>query len=127
MKFETQFHIASLSAMEFAKRHFVRRRNLWSSEFKNPKPLYESASESAMRLADVCGAEIFRPNYTRKNRRLALLYADFTLYLVLSFWCISVLWGQLLDVMFCVVMIGGAVQVRLFCRVFFCFLGCNCI
>ncbi|EDS37921.1 Odorant receptor 94b [Culex quinquefasciatus] len=96
--------------MEFVKRYFVRHRNLWSSEFKNPKALYESASESAMRLADICGAEIFRQNYTRKNGRLALLYADFTLYLVLSFWCITVLWGQLLDVMFCVVMIGGAVQ-----------------
>ncbi|XP_038113678.1 uncharacterized protein LOC6045707 [Culex quinquefasciatus] len=63
-----------------------------------------------MRLAYVCGAEIFRQNYTRNNRRLALLYADFTLYLVISSWCMTVLWGQLLDVIFCVVTIGGAVQ-----------------
>ncbi|KAL9704584.1 hypothetical protein quinque_008102 [Culex quinquefasciatus] len=63
-----------------------------------------------MRLAYVCGAEIFRQNYTRNNRRLVLLYADFTLYLVISSWCLTVLWGQLLDVIFCVVTIGGAVQ-----------------
>lgn len=98
--------------MEFAKRYFVRRRNLWTSEFKTSKALYESACESTMRLAYVCGIEMLRSNYSRKNRRLALLYADFTLYLVLSSWCLTVLWGQLLDVIFCVVTIGGAVQVR---------------
>ncbi|XP_038113676.1 uncharacterized protein LOC6045708 isoform X3 [Culex quinquefasciatus] len=96
--------------MEFAKRYFVRRRNLWSSEFKNPKALYESGCESVMSLAYVCGSEVLRPNYTRKNRRLAILFADFILYLVLSFWCTTVFWGRLNDVIFCFVTIGGAIQ-----------------
>ncbi|KAL9704585.1 hypothetical protein quinque_008103 [Culex quinquefasciatus] len=96
--------------MHAIKRSFVRRRNLWSCEFKNPKALYESACANVTTLAFVCGTERFCSNYSRRNSRLILLLIDITLYLVLSFWCVTVLWGQLNDVIFCFVTMGGAVQ-----------------
>ncbi|EDS37920.1 Odorant receptor 94b [Culex quinquefasciatus] len=100
-----------LAVMHAIKRSFVRQRNLWSCEFKNPKAMYESACANVTTLAFVCGTERFCPHYSRRNSRLILLLIDITLYLVLSFWCVTVLWGQLNDVIFCFVTMGGAVQV----------------
>lgn len=97
--------------MEFFKKIHREKRSVWSIEFKNPGAIYENVSESITKYFSICGAKRFEQGYSRMNAKLAFLVVDLMLYLVLSVWCISELWGDMVDVIFCIVTIGVAFQV----------------
>lgn len=97
--------------MNFLEKIHREHQNAWEVEFKNPCALYGNACESVSKYFYIVGVERFRSEYSRINARLIFLVVDLVLYLVLSVWCILELWGDMVDVIFCIVTIGVAFQV----------------
>ncbi|XP_062713109.1 odorant receptor 43a-like [Aedes albopictus] len=97
--------------MERFERYFNRRKKELQSEFKTSRAMYESACDTLIGYFHVSGADRLRGgDYTRLNPRLIFLVCDLTLYIVVNCWCLTVFWGQLTDVVFCLVTMGIAVQ-----------------
>lgn len=102
------------NTMERFQRYYNRRKNELQSEFKSSRAMYESACDTLIGYFHVSGADRLRGgDYTRLNPRLIFLVCDLTLYIVVNCWCLTVFWGQLTDVVFCLVTMGIAVQVRM--------------
>ncbi|XP_058122375.1 odorant receptor 4-like [Anopheles ziemanni] len=51
-----------------------------------------------------------KPGYTRRNARLIFLVTDLILYLLVNVYSIALVWGSLMDVVFCFVTLGIAIQ-----------------
>ncbi|XP_062563684.1 odorant receptor 4-like [Armigeres subalbatus] len=97
--------------MERFQKYLDRRKLELESEFKSSRAMYESASDTLIGYFHVSGADRLRGgDYTRWNARLLFLVADLTLYIVVNCWCLTVFWGQLMDVVFCLVTMGIAIQ-----------------
>ncbi|EDS37918.1 Odorant receptor 94b [Culex quinquefasciatus] len=88
--------------MNFLEKIHREHQNAWEVEFKNPCALYGNACESVSKYFYIVGVERFRSEYSRINARLIFLVVDLVLYLVLSVWCIFELWGDMVDVIFCI-------------------------
>lgn len=97
--------------MERFKRYFNKRKIELQGEFNSSRTMYESACDTLIGYFHVSGADRLRADYTPWNPRLIFLVVDLTLYIVVSCWCLTVFWGQLTDVVFCLVTMGIAIQV----------------
>ncbi|XP_053673781.1 odorant receptor 43a-like [Anopheles nili] len=51
-----------------------------------------------------------KPGYTRRNARLIFLVTDLILYLFVNVYSIAIVWGSLMEVVFCFVTLGIAIQ-----------------
>ncbi|XP_065074327.1 putative odorant receptor 83c [Ochlerotatus camptorhynchus] len=96
--------------MERFKRYFNKRKIELKEEFYSPRTMYESACDTLIGYFHVSGADRLRADYTPWNPRLVFLVADLTLYILVNCWCLTVFWGQLTDVVFCLVTMGIAIQ-----------------
>ncbi|KAL1397920.1 hypothetical protein pipiens_009368 [Culex pipiens pipiens] len=96
--------------MEFLRRRFLCWRNGLESEFSSAKKLFEKACHSVTQYIWVCGCERFEPNFTRWNARFVFLMVNICVFMAVSFWSLTVLWGQRVEFIFCCVTIGIGVQ-----------------
>ncbi|XP_050077959.1 odorant receptor 43a-like [Anopheles maculipalpis] len=96
--------------MKIWERYLKRQRALFRLRYQSPKQLFDSACELLIKCFAVCGGERMKPGYTRRNPRLIFLVTDLILYLFVNLYSIAIVWGSLMDVVFCFVTLGIAIQ-----------------
>uniref|UniRef100_A0A182SEQ7 Odorant receptor n=1 Tax=Anopheles maculatus TaxID=74869 RepID=A0A182SEQ7_9DIPT len=96
--------------MKVLDRYLKRQRALFRTQYETPKQLFDSACEMLIKCYAVCGGERMKPGYTRRNPRLIFLVTDLILYLFVNLYSIAIVWGSLMDVVFCFVTLGIAIQ-----------------
>uniref|UniRef100_A0A182LZG3 Odorant receptor n=1 Tax=Anopheles culicifacies TaxID=139723 RepID=A0A182LZG3_9DIPT len=96
--------------MKIWNRYLKRKRALYRTQFRTPAELFNSACDMLITCFAVCGGERMKPGYTRRNARLIFLVTDLILYLFVNVYSMAIVWGSLLDVVFCFVTLGVAIQ-----------------
>ncbi|XP_049279301.1 odorant receptor 43a-like [Anopheles funestus] len=96
--------------MKIWNQYLKRKRALFRSQYKTPAQLFDSACDMLIKCFAVCGGERMKPGYTRRNARLIFLVTDLILYLFVNAYSIAIVWGSLMDVVFCFVTLGIAIQ-----------------
>ncbi|XP_052864153.1 putative odorant receptor 83c [Anopheles cruzii] len=96
--------------MKFWNRYLKRKEVLLRKQYKTPADLFDSSNRLLIKFFAICGAERMLPEYTRKNGRLIFLVMDLFLYLLVNIYSIANVWGSLMDVVFCLVTLGIAIQ-----------------
>ncbi|XP_052898188.1 odorant receptor 43a-like [Anopheles moucheti] len=96
--------------MQIWERYLKRKRALLRAQYQTPTAVFDSACEMLIKCFAVCGGERMKPGYTRRNARLIFLVTDLILYLFVNVYSIAIVWGSLMDVVFCFVTLGVAIQ-----------------
>uniref|UniRef100_A0A182J093 Uncharacterized protein n=1 Tax=Anopheles atroparvus TaxID=41427 RepID=A0A182J093_ANOAO len=96
--------------MKFWTRYLKRKEKLFRVQYKTPAQLFERACEKLIWYFAFCGCERMRADYTRRNARFIFLMTDLILYLAVNMYSIALAWGSLIDVVFCFVTMGVAIQ-----------------
>uniref|UniRef100_A0A182MZC2 Uncharacterized protein n=1 Tax=Anopheles dirus TaxID=7168 RepID=A0A182MZC2_9DIPT len=96
--------------MKIWDQYLDRKRALFRTQYQTPLELFDSANGILIKCFEVCGGERTKPGYTRRNARLIFLVTDLILYLFVNLYSIAIVWGSLMDVVFCFVTLGIAIQ-----------------
>lgn len=97
--------------MKIWEKYLERKRTLYHAKYQTPQQLFDGACDIVIKCFAVCGGERMKPGYTRRNARLIFLVTDLILYLFVNLYSIAIVWGSLMDVVFCFVTLGIAIQV----------------
>ncbi|XP_040171451.1 odorant receptor 43a-like [Anopheles arabiensis] len=96
--------------MKIWEKYLERKRTLYHAKYQTPQQLFDGACDIVIKCFAVCGGERMKPGYTRRNARLIFLVTDLILYLFVNLYSIAIVWGSLMDVVFCFVTLGIAIQ-----------------
>uniref|UniRef100_A0A182UAK7 Odorant receptor n=1 Tax=Anopheles melas TaxID=34690 RepID=A0A182UAK7_9DIPT len=96
--------------MKIWEKYLERKRTLYHAKYQTPQQLFDDACDIVIKCFVVCGGERMKPGYTRRNARLIFLVTDLILYLFVNLYSIAIVWGSLMDVVFCFVTLGIAIQ-----------------
>uniref|UniRef100_A0A182Q0D3 Odorant receptor n=1 Tax=Anopheles farauti TaxID=69004 RepID=A0A182Q0D3_9DIPT len=96
--------------MKIWNQYLERQRARLRTQYQTPGELFNSACEMLIKCFAVCGGERMKPGYTRRNARLIFLVSDLIVYLGVNVYSMALVWGSLMDEVFCFVTLGVAIQ-----------------